>query len=69
MQSHLCVVNLCSLKETHPFNLTWARLFYLFGDGQAKSSLYSQLRADVSAGATIFNISEVNSYATFFLSH
>ena len=44
-------------KETHPFNLTWARLFYLFGDGQAKSSLYSQIRADVSAGAAFFNMS------------
>ena len=31
------------LKNEHPFNLSWARLFYMYGEGQAKNSIYSQL--------------------------
>jgi dTDP-6-deoxy-L-talose 4-dehydrogenase (NAD+) len=37
--------------------LTWLRLFYLYGPGQAPSSLYSQLRAAVEAGAGEFAMS------------
>ena len=37
--------------------LTWARLFYLYGPGQASTSLYSQLRTAVSSGATEFPMS------------
>ena len=31
------------LKAAQPFNLTWARLFYLYGSGQPDSSLYPKL--------------------------
>ena len=46
-----------SLQETHPFELTWARLFYLYGEGQAATSLLPQLRAAVSQGLPAFNMS------------
>ncbi len=45
------------LKTSHPFALTWARLFYLYGEGQAESSLYSQLRQAVARGDKVFNMS------------
>jgi dTDP-6-deoxy-L-talose 4-dehydrogenase (NAD+) len=48
---------LAFLKAEQPFKLTWARLFYLFGDGQAPTSLWSQLRAAVAAGAPEFDLS------------
>jgi len=37
--------------------LTWARMFYLYGPGQAPTSLYSQLRAAVETGAIEFPMS------------
>jgi dTDP-6-deoxy-L-talose 4-dehydrogenase (NAD+) len=40
------------------FNLTWARLFYLYGEGQAPSSLYSQLMAAISCGDASFRMSK-----------
>lgn len=45
------------LQASLPFNLTWARLFYLYGEGQAENSLYPQLRSAVERGETIFNMS------------
>lgn len=45
------------LRAVHPFAFTWARLFYVYGDGQAKSSLYPQLREAVSRGDRSFNMS------------
>lgn len=45
------------LKAVKPFNLTWARLFYMYGAGQPKGSLYSQLRAAVLHGERVFNMS------------
>jgi dTDP-6-deoxy-L-talose 4-dehydrogenase (NAD+) len=43
-------------RET-PFDLTWARLFYLFGEGQAESSLYRQLHRAAAAGDATFPMS------------
>lgn len=40
-----------------PEELTWLRLFYLFGPGQAPSSLYSQLRDAVARGDESFDMS------------
>ena len=37
--------------------LSWARLFYLYGDGQAASSLLPQLKRAVAAGERHFNMS------------
>ena len=45
------------LKETIPYNLIWARLFYMFGQGQAAQSLYSQLEQAVLRGDKTFNMS------------
>jgi nucleoside-diphosphate-sugar epimerase len=45
------------LQTVRPFDFTWARLFYMFGEGQPKSSLYPQLKEAVSRGDRIFNMS------------
>ena len=45
------------LQELVPFNLTWARLFYLYGEGQAESSLLSQLKRAVQRGDKVFDMS------------
>ncbi len=45
------------LKQTSPFNLTWARLFYMYGQGQAPASLYSQLESAAARGERRFNMS------------
>ena len=45
------------LQQVRPFNLTWARLFYLYGEGQAENSLLPQLRKAVEQGDKIFNMS------------
>ena len=45
------------LRESQPFALTWARLFYLYGDGQAESSLLPQLKLAVEQRHRVFNMS------------
>jgi nucleoside-diphosphate-sugar epimerase len=45
------------LRQVIPFNLTWARLFYVYGEGQAASSLLPQLRTAVANGEKAFNMS------------
>jgi len=45
------------LKASRPFALTWARLFYLYGEGQAGASLLPQLRQAVARGEKAFNMS------------
>jgi nucleoside-diphosphate-sugar epimerase len=45
------------LHAVHPFNLTWARLFYMYGDGQHDSSLISQLKKAAERGDKAFNMS------------
>jgi nucleoside-diphosphate-sugar epimerase len=45
------------LKQQHPFQLDWVRLFYLFGEGQAEGSLFAQLRAAAQRGDTGFDMS------------
>lgn len=44
------------LKSSRPFALTWARLFYLYGEGQAETSLLPQLRQAVARGDKAFNM-------------
>lgn len=48
---------LTDLKQSHPFKLTWARLFYMYGDGQAPTSLWSQFRDAVSQNKPSFPMS------------
>ncbi len=45
------------LQALHPFNLTWERLFYMYGDGQPNSSLIPQLKKAVERGDKVFNMS------------
>jgi nucleoside-diphosphate-sugar epimerase len=45
------------LQRERPFKLTWARLFYVHGEGQSERSLYSELRRAVERGDRVFNMS------------
>jgi nucleoside-diphosphate-sugar epimerase len=45
------------LQKTKSFQLTWTRLFYLYGEGQASSSLYYQLKQAIANGDKHFNMS------------
>lgn len=45
------------LKAAKAFDLTWARLFYMYGEGQGKNSLFPLLKEAVSRGDRIFNMS------------
>lgn len=45
------------LKAVHPFQFTWTRLFYLYGEGQHESALLPQLRKAVERNDQIFNMS------------
>ena len=45
------------LRRIRPFNLTWARLFYLHGEGQAPGSLLPQLEGAIARGDGAFNMS------------
>jgi nucleoside-diphosphate-sugar epimerase len=45
------------LKRELPFRFTWARLFYMYGDGQSPASIYSQLREAAKRGDRRFNMS------------
>jgi nucleoside-diphosphate-sugar epimerase len=44
-------------RGAHQFELTWARLFYTYGEGQAPTSLYSLLQAAVARGDRTFDMS------------
>ena len=46
------------LKTQHNFKLTWARLFYLYGDGQSDSSIYQQLKKAIQNSEPRFNMSK-----------
>ena len=45
------------LRAAHHFALTWARLFYTYGPGQAQGSLWPQLAAAVARGDKRFDMS------------
>ena len=45
------------LQQQKDFNLTWLRLFYMYGDGQPPTSIYSLLKASVERGDEVFNMS------------
>ena len=45
------------LKAHHPFKIAWARLFYLYGEGQGRKALLSQLCDAVSNHQSVFNMS------------
>lgn len=45
------------LRAETPFDLTWARLFYMYGEGQSARSLYPLLRAAAARGERTFPMS------------
>ena len=45
------------LKAEHGFKFTWARLFYMYGEGQPQNTLWSQFMQSVEAGEAVFNMS------------
>jgi nucleoside-diphosphate-sugar epimerase len=45
------------LKDSHFFNLTWARLFYVYGEDQSKASLFGSLKDTVERGEQSFDMS------------
>lgn len=45
------------LRAVHPFALTWARFFYLYGEGQSENSLLPQLTRAVQQNEKVFNMS------------
>jgi nucleoside-diphosphate-sugar epimerase len=45
------------LQSIKLFNLTWARLFYMYGEGQPNSSLYPKLKESILRGDKVFNMS------------
>jgi len=45
------------LKLQQPYSFTWARLFYMYGDGQPETSLLPQLKKAVEQGRQQFNMS------------
>lgn len=45
------------LKSVKTFNLTWARLFYMYGEGQSRNSLFPLLKEAVLRGDKVFNMS------------
>ena len=47
---------LFELRSTQHFDLTWARIFYPYGEGQSESSIYSQLTRAISNNEKEFAI-------------
>ncbi len=45
------------LQKHHSFSLKWMRLFYMYGQGQNPSSLFSQLDQAIEKGEATFNMS------------
>lgn len=45
------------VRLSRPFNLTWARLFYLHGQGQPQGSLLPQLEGAIARGDESFSMS------------
>jgi nucleoside-diphosphate-sugar epimerase len=48
---------LLELQREHPFVLQWARLFYMYGEGQHPASLLSQLDRAIESGRDTFDMS------------
>ena len=48
--------SLSDLRSEFKFELTWARIFYPYGDGQSEMSIYSQLRAAMLNGDQQFKM-------------
>lgn len=47
-----------ALSLAHPYNLTWGRLFFIYGKGQTSTSIYSQLMSALDKGENEFKMSQ-----------
>ncbi len=45
------------LRNVKHYNLTWLRLFYMYGEGRTNTSLYPKLKEAVLRGDKVFNMS------------
>lgn len=57
LAKHRLHLQLRELQRTHRCSIGWLRLFYLYGAGQAPTSLYAQLRAAIARGDAQFPMS------------
>jgi dTDP-6-deoxy-L-talose 4-dehydrogenase (NAD+) len=48
---------LVEFQKSHSFNLKWVRLFYMYGEGQSKTSILSLLDKAITNGDSHFNMS------------
>ena len=48
---------LAALQQDIRFHFKWARLFYMYGNGQNPKSLFSQLQSAIDNHAAVFNMS------------
>jgi dTDP-6-deoxy-L-talose 4-dehydrogenase (NAD+) len=46
-----------ALQQQQAFTLQWARLFYMYGEGQSPNSLLAQLDRAIDSGEAVFNMS------------
>lgn len=49
---------LCYFQKSNPFLLTWARLFYIYGEHQSQNALFSQLKKSIQNNEPLFNMSD-----------
>jgi nucleoside-diphosphate-sugar epimerase len=56
---------LVALQVKQNFKLTWARIFYPFGEGQSENALLSQLKSAVLAGHDEFEVKSGDSILDF----
>jgi dTDP-6-deoxy-L-talose 4-dehydrogenase (NAD+) len=57
LAKHRLYEELAALAATGAVELTWGRFFYLYGEGQASSSLYRQLMEAIEKQLPAFNMS------------
>jgi len=46
------------IHSTYPFNMKWVRIFYPYGQGQNRKSLWGQMQDAISTSAKEFNMSQ-----------
>lgn len=60
---------LFALRDEYDFELTWLRLFYLYGDGQSANSLYGKFHAALIRNDTTFDMSGGEQLRDFLPAH
>jgi dTDP-6-deoxy-L-talose 4-dehydrogenase (NAD+) len=48
--------SIAGMKYDFEFDFKWARIFYPYGDGQAETAVYSQIRSAIAKGEKYFKI-------------